>query len=79
MSAAIRTHLPRFRAATLRGLLTGLDRHHQFARRSTYLRPLRGQRESSDVVGVVPSYLEQRAALVFAEMQHEVNGLAGFV
>src|ERR1700694_2651589 len=44
-----------------------------------WLSRLRAQRESSDVVGVVPSYLEQRVALVFAEVQHKVSGLAGFV
>ena len=47
--------------------------------RAAAVRSLRGQRESSDIVGVVPSDLEQRVALVFAEVQHEVGGLAGFV
>jgi hypothetical protein len=79
ISATIRAHLPRFRASALHGLFAGLDGHHQFARGGPDLRPLSAQRESSDVVGVALSDLEQRVALVFAEVQHKVGGLAGFV
>ena len=79
VSAAIRAHLPRFRPAALRDGLARLYGHHQFARRGPHLRPLRGQRESSDVIVVVPSNLEESTAFVFAEMQHEVSGVAGFM
>jgi hypothetical protein len=65
VSAVIRAHLPRFRTAAWHRLLAGLQGDHHFARHGTYLRTLRGQRESADVVGVGASDLEQRVVLVF--------------
>jgi hypothetical protein len=64
ISAAIRAH-PAFCAATLR-YLPGLDRHTS-SRAAARTSRRWGQRESSDVIGVVQSYLEQRVSLVFAE------------
>ena len=73
--ANIRTRLTRSGAAELGGLLVRFESDHQLPRRGAHLRPLCGQRESSDVVGVDRGNLEEGLTAVLAELEDEVCGV----